>query len=421
MDAIDPSRLVAAALEAGALDATRTPSVNVVAAGKGAWPMAVAFARHAQVRVEAGVVSGPRIGRGELAPPFEWLAGGHPLPTDASQRAGQRALALARGDRKSTLVVLLSGGASAMLSAPADGLTLEDKVRATQRLLRAGLSIDAMNCVRKHLSAIKGGQLAASAPASVTLAISDVHGPVPDDPAVIGSGPTVADPTTFADAMAILHQAYADDAADISSAVRRRLDRGTRGEIEETPKPGDVRLLRSSYRVIGNRVTAMDGAAAAAHHLGYAVQRLAEATSGEARQAGERFARDAARIGRASGSPVCVIASGETTVRVRGAGHGGRNQEFALGMAETLDENFRAAGEATVAASVGTDGIDGPTDAAGALVNSLTLERAARTGLDPADALARNDAYPFFERLGDLIVWGPTGTNVGDIHVFLKA
>jgi hydroxypyruvate reductase len=165
-----------------------------------------------------------------------------------------------------------------------------------------------------------------------------VHGPVPDDAAVIGSGPTVADPSTYADAIAVLDRVHAEGAADISAAVRRRLDRGARGEIEETPKPGDPRLARSTYQVIGNRHTAMDGAAAAARSLGYEVHVFADPTSGEASLAGERFARTAARKCHVAGSPVCVIAAGETTVRVRGSGHGGRNLEFALGMAGPLEE-----------------------------------------------------------------------------------
>ncbi len=415
MEVLDPSRLVAGAFRAGAIDLIRTDSVNLVAAGKAAWPMAAAFARHGQVRVGSAIVAGPRVGPEDLPAHFEWFDSGHPLPNEASEHAARRALALAREDPPSALVVLLSGGASAMLAAPADGVTLDDKVQVTHALLRAGLAIDALNCVRKHLSAIKGGQLAAGAVQSLTLAISDVHGPVADDPAVIGSGPTVADPTTYADAIAILERVHPEDAKAIPAAVRRRLDRGARGEIEETPKPGDPRLLRSTYRVIGNRHTAMAAAAAGARGLGYEVHVIADATSGEAKLAGERFATAAARLCSGTGSPACVIASGETTVHVRGAGRGGRNQEFALGMAAALEGDAAVAG-----ASAGTDGIDGPTDAAGAIVDSRTLARAARAGLDAAGALARNHTYPFFERLEDLIVWGPTGTNVGDLHVYLR-
>jgi hydroxypyruvate reductase len=410
---------VADACRAGLTDFTGTGSVTIVAAGKAAWPMAAAFMRHAPVRVRDGLVAGPRpsleaTGHG-LPANIEWFDGGHPFPNEASARAARRALALAAQDDRSTLVVLLSGGASALLAMPAEGITLDDKVRTARSLMQAGTSIDALNCVRKHLSAIKGGQLAASAADSLTLAISDVHGPVPDDPSVIGSGLTVADPTTYAEALAIVHS---DAAVHIPRAVLRRLERGARGDVPETPKPDDVRLMRSRYHVIGNRVTAMDGAAAAARALGYAVQVLPDATAGEARRSGERFARRVAALARESRAPLCVIASGEPTVHVHGSGHGGRNQEFALGMAKALAEDRH---ERLVAASAGTDGIDGPTDAAGAFSDSDTLARAETAGVDPDDALARNDTYPFFHALGDLIHWGPTGTNVGDIHVIVNS
>jgi glycerate-2-kinase len=417
VESLDPGSLVVSALRAGVIDLDAAPGFTVIAAGKAASRMAAAFARHAPVR--AGLIAGPRPGGMENLPSFEAFGAGHPLPDAVSERAGRRALALAGADRTSTLVVLLSGGASAMLAVPADGLDLGDKLRTTRSLLSAGIAIDELNCVRKHLSAIKGGQLAASAGTSITLAISDVHGPVPDDPAVIGSGPTVADPTTFAQADAIVRRAVSDG-AQVPAAIMRRLERGARGEIEETMKPGDPRLARSAHHVIANRQTATDGAARAARALGYDVEILDAPSSGEARVAGERFARAAARLARAGASPVCVLASGETTVRVRGEGRGGRNQEFALGMAPALAEAFRAGEVAVIAASAGTDGIDGPTDAAGALVDPQTLDRAALAGLDPAGTFARNDTYSFFERLGDLIVWGPTGTNVGDLHVLLK-
>jgi glycerate-2-kinase len=385
--------------------------------------MAAAFTRHTPAAVRGALVAAPRLSGdqdGEGLPAnVERFDGGHPFPNGASDRAGRRALALAGEDKRSTLVVLLSGGASAMLAMPADGITLDDKVRTARCLMKAGTPIDALNCVRKHLSAIKGGQLAASAADSLTLAISDVHGPVADDPSVIGSGPTVADPTTYGEALAILQALDSDAAADIPRAVLRRLERGARGDLPETPKPGDVRLLRSRYHVIGNRLTAMEGAAAAARALGYRVHLMQDATAGEARLSGERFARRAAVLAKECGAPLCVIASGEPTVRVQGRGRGGRNQEFALGMAIALAEN--AGDRPLVAASAGTDGIDGPTDAAGAFSDPGTLRRARTAGFDPDDALARNDTYPLFQALGDLIHWGPTGTNVGDIHVALSS
>lgn len=347
---------------------------------------------------------------------------GHPAPNAASVAAGERALALAHANAaagRGALLVLLSGGASAMLVAPAPGVPLEDKIAAARRLMASGAPIDALNCVRKHLSRIKGGRLAAAARRTATLALSDVQGPAPDDPSVIGSGPTVPDPSTFLDALAVLrHQGV-----DVPASVRTYLERGARGEVEETIKPGDPRIEDAEYHVIGNRRTAMAGARRAAAALGYHVITIPDATTGEAREAGKQFAAGALRA--AGSGRTCLIASGETTVTVRGHGVGGRNQEFALGAAAALGDAMHAACAAAVAAydvvvaSIGTDGIDGPTDAAGAIVDRTTLARARGLGLDWQSALERNDTYAFFARLGDHVLWGPTGTNVGDVHVAL--
>jgi len=297
-----------------------------------------------------------------------------------------------------------------MLVVPATGLSLADKVLTARALMNAGIPIADLNCVRKHLSAVKGGRLAASAQRTLTLAISDVHGPIADDPAVIGSGPTVADPTTYSDALAIVRRAGVTES--LPATVVAHLERGG----DESPKPGDPRLAQSTYEVIGNRQIAMEGAARAARSLGYTVSIIDAPTSGEAREAGAAFATEALRD--AGGRPLCVIASGETTVHVYGTGRGGRNQEFALGAVSVLDA--RQPKDGTVAlASAGTDGIDGPTDAAGAIVDITTSGRAAQQDLHPRDALASNGAYDFFAPLGDLIMWGPTGTNVGDLHVML--
>jgi glycerate-2-kinase len=310
------------------------------------------------------------------------------------------------------LLVLLSGGASAMLAAPAPPVTLADKIRATDALLRAGSPIDRLNCVRKHLSEIKGGQLGAAVPRSLTLAISDVHAPIADDPSVIGSGPTVADPSTFADALDVVR-----GVVDVPAGVIQHLERGAAGDVPETIKPGDARLENARYNIIGGRQTAMAAAARSAALLGYFVEVLADPITGEARDAAQDLLRRAHAIARTSERPLCVIASGETTVRVSGEGLGGRNQELALAATSSL----AGVGRATLLASVGTDGIDGPTDAAGAIVDSSTLERAGRAGLDWRDSLRRNDAYRFFDTLGGLIRWGPTGTNVGDLQVMLIA
>ena len=373
----------------------------LISAGKAAVPMARAAADILRGRVTEAIVA---------------AHGGHPFPDNGSVDAGRAALALARraGDR--VLLVLLSGGASAMLCVPARGITLDDKATAARLLMDAGADIHDLNCVRKHLSDIKGGRLAALADSSLTLAISDVHHPVEDDPSTIGSGPTAADPTTFAQAL--------DIAARVDRMPRAVIDRlraGAAGEIEETIKPGDPRLADARVAIVGNRHTALAAAAAAAEALGYAVTIVSEPTHGEAAVAARTFLALADRQLRDRRRPVCVLAAGETTVTVVGSGRGGRNQQFALAAADAGAARGRPLywRRETVLVSAGTDGIDGPTPAAGAIVDSTTCDRARGAGLSPERALADNDSYSFFETLGDLIVTGPTGTNVGDIQVLL--
>jgi hydroxypyruvate reductase len=348
------------------------------------------------------------------AAPFPVIVGGHPLPTADSEEAGRRALALAESvTADETLLVLISGGASALMALAADGVTLAEKRATTAQLLRAGADIYALNTVRKHLSAIKGGWLAARTRGSCrTLVISDVVG---DDLSVIASGPTVADASTFADALALLERF--GGAAAYPPAVVARLQRGAAGDIPETPKPGDPRLARSSTAIIGSRRDAMKGAADAAARLGYTVLRIDDAVVGDARTAAVAHVR--AAIARASDSarPTAIVSSGETTVHVTGRGRGGRNQEFALAAAVPL----ATAGSGVVVASVGTDGIDGPTDAAGAIVDATTIRRARAAGVPADRALADNDAYACLAAIGDLIHTGPTGTNVGDLQVILLA
>jgi hydroxypyruvate reductase len=299
------------------------------------------------------------------------------------------------------------------MAVPADGITLDDKRATTHGLLRAGADILALNTVRKHLSAIKGGWLAARAGGVCqALAISDVVG---DDPSVIASGPTVADATVFADALDVLRRFGGETA--YPSAVVARLRRGADGAVEDTPKPGDARIAQTSTRVIGSRRNAMTGALAEAVALGYHVLCVDDPVVGEARTTAVSHLRAVLARSAGLGRPACLVSSGETTVHVTGHGTGGRNQEFALAAAEPLAH----AGGPALAASVGTDGVDGPTDAAGALADSTTIERARAAGLVPAHFLADNNAYAFFEALGDLIHTGPTGTNVGDLQVILVA
>ena len=376
--------------------------------------MAAAFLAAGCWDLRTGIIAAPGTKRVD---PLERYFVGHPLPAEESAAAGLRALALAAGGGPaSVLVVLLSGGASTALVDPVMGLTLEDKIHASEALLSSGMPVDRVNCVRKHLSGVKGGWLAAAAPGEVvTLAVSDVVGPVADGPSVIGSGPTVADPTSFAEALRVvdtLHEGAFPDAA------RTILERGRRGEVAETPKPGDRRLRGTRFEVIGDRLDAVRGAVTMARRLGYAVATIEMPITGEARVAGANHVERVVRLAREMPRPACIVSAGETTVRVVGRGRGGRNQEFALAAAEGLAAHFSEA----VLGSIGTDGLDGPTDAAGAVIDVSTTSRAYAEGLgSPSPYLANNDSYAFFNALGDLMHLGPTETNVGDIQIVLIA
>ena len=402
--------LVAADIERalGSADA-----VDVVAVGKAAGPMlraAVSGVVSMPLRHVVGVSAHPAQG---LPAGARWHTAAHPVPDDRSVTAARAVLdAAGAANDRDLLLLLLSGGASALMALPADGISLEDKQRASERLLREGAEIHGLNAVRKHLSAIKGGQLAVAAGGSVlTLAVSDVVG---DQLSAIGSGPSVPDPTTFADALAELDRRGGRDR--YPSAVVARFTAGVRGAIPETPKAGDRRFSRSVARVIGGARSAVAGARAAAQSLGYVVHVVEAPVTGEARLVSRGLVEAASRIAQSSGAKLCMLAAGEMTVRVVGTGKGGRNQECALAMARGLD----AIGTGTVAASVGTDGVDGPTDAAGGVVDSTTIARAEAAGLGPPERyLEDNNSYVFLDELGDLIRTGPTGTNVGDLQVIL--
>jgi glycerate 2-kinase len=337
---------------------------------------------------------------------------GHPVPDDRSVEAARNALEMARATAAHELiVVLLSGGASALMALPAQGLTLGDKQQSVRVLLASGADIRELNTVRKHLSDIKGGRLAAACAGSMlTLAISDVVG---DDISVIGSGPTVADDSTWAMALDVIDRRGGRNA--YPSNVVDRLVRGADGSIADSPKPGDPRLSRSRAMVIGGRGDALSGARRAAAARGFTVHVVEQAVVGEARAAARTHADYVHRLLETLPRPACVVSAGETTVNVVGKGSGGRNQEFALAMAEALP----ALGPNVVVASVGTDGIDGPTDAAGAIVDSTTIQRAIAAGLAADRYLQNNDSHAFFLALGDLVRLGPTDTNVGDLQVVL--
>ncbi len=383
--------------------------LTVLAVGKASSAMARALVDQG-VRVRDGLIVGTQLDD-PVPPGFRIVPGSHPVPDARSVAAAQSALALAcSSSAGSPLIVLLSGGTSALMALPVPSVSLSDKQSVTRHLLAADVPIHAVNAVRKHLSSIKGGQLAAAASGPVlTLAISDV---VDDDPSVIGSGPTVADTSSFADALAVLDRA--GGRARFPSAAVTHLERGARGDEPETPKPGDPRLAASSFAVIGSRRDAMTAAAREAGARGYAPLVLDEPVVGEARMAAAVYARRLTQLLATRPQRTCVISSGETTVSVRGNGRGGRNQEFALALLPNLPS-----GRSILVTSIGTDGIDGPTDAAGAAVSAATLAAASAHGLDPLEYLERNDAYAFFEGVDGLLKTGPTGTNVGDLQVAL--
>ncbi len=336
---------------------------------------------------------------------------GHPLPDERSVAAGHRTLGLATSVQPDeTLLLLLSGGASSLLALPADGITLDDKRRTIEVMMRAGADIGPLNTVRKHLSALKGGQLAMRcAGSTLTLAVSDVIG---DDVSVIGSGPGVADETTWTDAAAALDR-FGDTRHP--RRVRDRIASGLAGQLADTPKARH--LGRADGRVIASRQDALNGARQKAEGLGYRVVVLTNPVVGEAKRSANDWLAEVQRSIAALVRRVCVISAGETTVRVIGTGKGGRNLEFALAMATELRMLARDA----VASSLGTDGIDGPTDVAGAFVDRTTIERAAQLGVgEPAAYLDNNDSLSFFEPLGDLIRIGRTDTNVGDLQIYLQ-
>ncbi len=393
--------------------AERTLSVEgrkvwMIAAGKAATAMARESARTLGSRLAAGVIAAPcRASR--LPPRTRGFVGGHPLPSRGSLAAGRAVWELLRRARADDVVlVLLSGGASSLLVLPAARITLHDKVATNRLLLRAGATIAEINAVRKHLSRLKGGGLARRAGEArvVSLLLSDVVG---SSPSVIGSGPAAADPTTYADALRVLARRRILDR--VPEPVRRHLERGYEGKIAETLKPGERRIRNV---VIGDNRAALAAASAEARSLGYRCQILTAAMRGETHACARRFAAEIRRNARRRRRPVCLLAGGETTVEVRGTGRGGRNQEFALVLAGEL-AGFRR----IHCLSAGSDGRDGPTDAAGAFVDGSTAERAARLGLEPRAFLERNDSHGFFRRLGDLFRPGSTGTNVMDLKIVI--
>lgn len=400
--AADPARLIPRWLPARPRGRT-----IVVGAGKASASMAAALERHWRAPLEGLVVT--RHGYALPCEQIEIIEAAHPIPDTRSQRAAERMLERVRGLTADDLVIaLISGGGSALLSLPAPGLSLEDKQQVNEQLLRSGADIAEINCVRKHLSAIKGGWLAAAAaPARVfSLIVSDVPG---DDPGVIASGPTIPDATSFRDALAVLGKFRISEPVRVLEHLRQA--------ALETPKPGDSRFLGHEHRLIATPQQSLEAAARVARAVGVEPLILSDSVEGEAREVARvmaAMARQVKRYRQPVPHPCVLLSGGETTVTVRGQGQGGRNVEFLLALALHLHGL-----EGTCALAADTDGVDGQAEVAGAVIGPDTLARAALRGLDAGACLLDNDAHSFFQQLGDQIITGPTFTNVNDFRAIL--
>lgn len=421
--AVEPGRLVREALRAdeaglrirGDAAVESVPwagvrNVYLVGGGKAGRPMGEAALAILGDRVAAGILAVPA-GEEGAAGPVRFLGAGHPLPDEGSREAARGILSLLAGtDARDLVIALVSGGGSSMISSPAEGISPEEKASVSRLLLRSGADIVSLNTVRKHLSAVKGGRLAAACPAAVrVLLLSDVPG---DDPSVVASGPFSPDPSTFGDALRVLDGL--PPGSVVPPSVRFRVEQGAAGRIPETPKAQDPAFGRVRTFLVGSNRTALSAAAEAAKASGAEVKVLPGFLAGEARSCARGFVA-ALRNASAAAGPgkrVVLVAGGETSVTVRGNGLGGRNLEFALAAAIEMD------GERGMALLCGgTDGVDGPTDAAGAYADGTTCSRARQAGLSPERHLERNDAHSFFRALSGLLRTGPTGTNVADVAV----
>jgi hydroxypyruvate reductase len=413
--AADPETLVEDAMHSHKRSIPANGRVWVAGFGKAVVPMAQGLYRSLGDRIEGGILVAPVGTQAYIAPQFEIFRGGYPLP-DQGGVAGACAIRQMASEaaEDDLFICLISGGGSALLSLPPDDLPIEDVQVVTDLLHRAGAGIAEINCVRRHLDLLKGGQLAReAAPARVlSLMLSNV---VDNPPDIVASGPVSPDPTRFSDAVGVLKRYGLWK--QVPLAARGWLDRGVCGEIDETPDKNDTMFLRTTHVVIGSADTAARAACAEADRLGYEAQVLTTTLAGEASEAGG-FLAETARVLRASQAPgrppTCIVTAGATSVRRNGNGNGGRNQELALGAALEIDRM-----DGVLIASMSTDGFDGATDAAGATATGSTVRRATDSGVDCAEARVRNDAYSVFDALDDLIVSGPTGTSVADIQIVL--
>jgi hydroxypyruvate reductase len=391
-------------------------NIHAVGAGKASAAMVQALEDLLRDRLTDGIVN-VKVGHGAAVNKVRIVEAAHPVPDDAGLQGTREIIQLLEKTSDRDLVIcMLSGGGSALLPCPAPGITLADKQGVTQLLLECGANIHEINAIRKHISAVKGGRLAQLAYPSklVSLILSDVIG---DDLDSIASGPTVPDRSTFRDCMEILQKYTLME--DIPEAVRRTLEDGIEGRIAETPKAGDAVFTSTQNEIIGSNILAVRAAARKARELGYNPLTLSTMIEGETKEVAKvhsAIAKEVLKTGNPVARPACIISGGETTVTIKGNGLGGRNQEFALAAALEIAEL-----DGVAILSGGTDGTDGPTDAAGAVVDGETVRRAEQLGISATEFLNRNDSYRFFERLGDLIITGPTLTNVMDLRLILVA
>jgi hydroxypyruvate reductase len=401
-------------IEDRSFDLSQVERIILVGMGKASARMAATLEELLGERISGGLVvtaDGYRVPTLKV----EVVEASHPIPDARGCAAAERIVALVEeANEEDLVIVLISGGGSALLPLPAPGITLSDLAATNELLLLSGAKIQEINTVRKHLSQVKGGQLARHAfPAQVlALVLSDV----PGDPLhAIASGPTVGDPTTFHQAEQILRQYHVWN--DLPNPVRERIEAGVRNEIEETPKPGDGVLQRVTTTIIGSGSDAAEAALMEAESLGYHTLLLTTTLEGEAREVGKilaAIAREESTRGEPLPLPALILAAGETTVTVRGTGKGGRNQELSLSAALGIEGLPQV-----VIGSIGTDGRDGPTDAAGGMVDGRTVGRMREQGIDPEESLTQNDSYHALSQSGDLVITGPTGTNVADLCLIL--
>jgi glycerate-2-kinase len=414
---IMPARLIGAALSRGEPEfvnaqshITSASSIRLLAVGKASLGMARAMRAHLDGKVAAALVIAPKPEQTLASNDFPVLWASHPSPDASSELAGRAVLEFAAQTRSDELLLLLlSGGASALMALPAQGITIAEKAAVAEALMRTGASIAELNIVRKHLSQIKGGSLLRvlrSDARVLSLILSDVPN---NDLATIGSGPTVPDASTYTDAIAILKRRRLW--GRVAESVRFYLERGAAGEIPETLKFGEPLAERATNIIIGDNSTAQTAAVQAAGSLGYQVEQIADLS-----RDAEQLARDLVEnLYHLRQDRSCLIGGGEPIVTIKGSGKGGRAQHCALAASVEL---ARRGGDLRIAGLfAGTDGIDGPTDAAGAIFSATTIRRAYEANLDPQAMLARSDSYSFFKALGDLIVIGPTGTNVSDLFI----